>query len=156
LGGAFESQFGIEVVTYDKKTEPDGSLYYEGTVCYKQENDPALKKFIPLFDDFYIGGCTYNSTKNLVYLITAKGLYTIDPKKPPLKFSELRPVPNFKMITHPVERFAFQSEKNKKKHYETQSEYISQIEFAPNGNLVILAPYNGIRLFNGKRTILAE
>lgn len=156
LGGTFDAQFGIEVVTYDKKTDPNGSFYYEGSVCYKQDNDPAVKNFIPFFDDFYVGGCTYNGANHLVYLITGKGLFTIDPKKPPIKFSELKPVPNFKMITHPVERFIYRPSKNKKKRYEMQSEYISKIEFASNGNLVLLAPYNGIRIFDGKKLILIQ
>jgi hypothetical protein len=155
-GGTFDSQFGLEIVTYDRKMNPDGSFYYEGIICYKQENDPALKAINPFFDDFYVGGCTYNGANHLVYLITGKGLFTIDPKKPPLKFSELKPVPNFKMINHPVERFIYRPSKNKRKRYEMQPEYISKIEFAPNGFLVMLEGDRGLRLFNGKKTMVAK
>ncbi len=111
------------------------------------KNDTTLKNADAWLDDFYIGGYTYNSNEGIIYIITARGLFKAESKKAISKFTDLTPVANFKIATHRERRF---------EHYKQIPEYITQIEFAPNGNLVLLAPYNGIMLFNGKRTILAE
>nr|WP_067058349.1 hypothetical protein [Mucilaginibacter sp. L294] len=152
LFGSSGYPFSYSVVRYQRANN-GSDTFYKGSIVYDTEKDEAVPHDFNTISRLSIANCTFNKFDGCLYAITSySGLYKADPKKGIKRFSDWKKVDAFK---RPVYK-GIGVVPSTKDDRRWQPEYISKIRFAENGNLILLSPDRGMRIFNGKTLIIVK
>ena len=145
------------VIQYDEFYGADHSIsMFKGKGVYQSSDDLTFPGGIKDLD-FYVGGYSYKEKEKCFYFITSKGLNKLNLKGHSFKFGDAIPIKSYIVPKHVNKRYRFiDHQKTIDKYENSLTPRITKLEFTAAGQLVLLAPMNGIWLFNGQKLITLE
>ena len=147
------------ILRFDQINQDKISGNFKGKIIYKSEADPTVPDFLNTGKRFLFEALSYNQNDKYCYVITSYGLF---------KIAQINEIKEFKDLI-PILEFSFPSEQNvwidyydNQKHefmpdkHISKPPFISKIEFTENNKIVMLAPFNGLWLFDLKKLKILE
>ena len=146
------------IVQYDKLYDNNKVIsLFKGKEVYKTSADYTYPGG-PTNFNFSIGAFTFNKADESFYFITSKGLNKINPSIRSVKlFGNSVRLNSFIYPKSSTKAYEFYDHQKKEIKFENAyPQSVSKLQFTTKGKLVMLAPWNGVWLFDGKKLIILE
>jgi len=145
------------VIQYDKVYSANQVIsMFKGKEVYKSSDDPSFPGGIKKDFDFFIEGYTFKNNDGCIYFITSKGLYKLNLSGHDLKFGNAAPIKAFILPKQTNKLYKFIDHQKITDIFRNSiTPYITKLQFTSD-QLVLLAPGNGIWLFDGKKLTALE